>query len=286
MGTNMKSKSVLEPKVLLRMARTEFEGRSRIVGLWRTHGKRQGLPWALAYPAVDELNQRHGTNVKIIGPHLAEHAVCEGGEVRRTLDFGYYFLVDEALFTGRLEKPLGKSIVAEFKDKKGNKYRSTLISTGKYEGETGIALVVIGLSTADFSVDIPEIGSGKLVELLQKVSLDEIVGKLRRIREIAIDVPDSRLIKVPNFKFWGSNWERLHPETMIPYVGEGKGPQRRLCSSKGRPVAGPVVRGVGSFGYGAREDMINAQNGISVLYGVVLEIPEADIEKFKIPGSR
>lgn len=294
------------PKVLMRgMAQVEFEGRKRTIAVCRTASEKQGLPWALAYPAVDELNQRHRTNVKIIGPHLAEKAVSTNGEVRGTLDFGDYFLVDQALFFEAHGKPIGKSIVSEYEDpqaryysrmakkgidirnlNKGHTFRASLVSTGKYEGRKGIALVVIGLSTADFSVDIPEIGSGKLVELLQHTSLGEIVEKLRKgetvIRETAVDVPDSRLIEVPGFRFWGSLYSPLHLETMIPHVRQRADEiiMRRLCLKKGRPSAGSIIRGVGSFGYDSRENMISTVHGIATPYGIVLEIPDADLGKF------
>ena len=190
------------------------------------------------------------------------------------------FFVDQALFIAK-GHVLGSTIVHDYKDGTGKSYRARLLSTGKYEGRENIALVAIGLSTADFSVEIPKIGGGYLPELLRDISLEEIMTKIRRgettIRETVVDIPDSRLLEVSGFHFWGSNWAALDPKTMIPHtiqIGETPGPLRRLCLKKNRDYCGPVVLGVGSYGYGRREDTISAVSGSAALYGMVLEVTD------------
>lgn len=275
------------PRRLMRTTTTVFEGKQRTFSVWRNSGPREGLPWALVYPTVDELNETNGTKLRVVGPHLAEHLVSRKEFGERLLSASY-FLVDSALFFEKGSKPIGKSIVSEFKDGQGNKYEASLRYTGMYEGREGIALVVIGLSTADFSVHIPEIGGGNLAALLTSVSISEITEKIRRgdtyIQETHVSVSDDRLIEVPRFEFWGSNWAPLHLKTMIPHVpksGEEVGSLRRLCLKRGKSSVGPQVRGVGPFGYGVRENIIGTNNGISAFEGVVLEVPKTDLQKLR-----
>lgn len=171
--------------------------------------------------------------------------------------------------------------VHDLKDSAGRTYRAQLLHTGEYEGSEDIALVAIGLSTADFSVDIPKVGDGRLPALLKKVELGEIMKKIGKgettVRETLVDIPDSRLLKVRGFHFWRSNWAALDPRTMIPHTvqeGETPGPMRRMCVRKGRPYCGPVILGVGSYGYGRREDTIPALTGPGALDGIVVEVTD------------
>lgn len=259
---------------------TRFDGRIRHVYVHTDSGQKEGFPWALAYAEVRGFSRSQRSNrlqAKIIDPHLGQNIVTED-KFKASLEMVTEFFVDQALFIAR-GHVFGSTVVHDYRDKDGKSYRASLRSTGKYEGREDIALVAIGLSTADFSVDIPKIGDGRLPALLRNTSLNEIMARIRRgettVQETMVDIPDNRLLEVPGFNFWGSNWAALDPKTMIPHtvqIGETPGQLRRMCIKKNREYCGPVVLGVGSYGYGRREDTVSAVSGSGAFYGMVLEI--------------
>jgi len=134
-----------------------------------------------------------------------------------------------------------------------------IISTGKYKGEKGIALVVPELTADDIQKD----------------------GK-----DIVIAVSDTRLVVVPDFPS-EDGWYIPHAETGLPngkkvdYSDEARYLYMRDSSYVGLPVRGDV-----NFYDGYGRQGVYAGCGPSYGLGVAVEVPEGDAAKIEGSSSK
>jgi len=197
-----------------------------------------------AHPLVEAFNKEHGTNLTIVSHKVANVALTVG-ETWRSLPT---FPVDAFIAYEKPGTRLGKKIVFS-----PDGQPKVVLATGKYKGEKDVALVALGISSADFKKDGNSITS---------------------------DIPESRLILVPNFP--GPNrWYMLHAETGVPHGvdvagGPGTGCLYRLNNSS---YAGFLVRSGDNFNGMSR--VINACYGASYRLGMVAEVPEGDVAKIQ-----
>ena len=106
------------------------------------------------HPLVDGFNAENGTKLKVVS-HAVADVACTIGDTWRSLPV---FPVDASIAYEKPGVKLGKEIVfsAEGESK-------VVLATGKYKGESDVALVTLGVTSADFKkdgnslvLDIPE----------------------------------------------------------------------------------------------------------------------------------
>lgn len=199
------------------------------------------------HPLIESLNQEHGTNLKVISHRVADIALNFGKSYKCLPAFA----VDASIAYEKPGKKLGKEIVFFASD--GSK---VVLATGKYKGERDVALVALGVTSADFK---------------------------RGGNSLVLDIPDSRLIVVPNFP--GSDgWYMPHLETGIPY-GENvhiSSKARYLWRLNDSSYVGLSVRGYyDSYIPTNKHGVLLRCNMPSVRLGVVAEVPDADFAKIQ-----
>ena len=155
------------------------------------------------------------------------------------------FAVDASIAFEKPRTELGRHIAFSFGDEP-----KVVLPTHMYEGERDIALVALGLSSADFKKE-----RGFLV----------------------LDIPERRLIAVPDFPL-KSGWHRPHSRTGVPHgerVGIGSDARNlnRLIDSS---YAGLLVRSGCGF-----NRLVSAFYTSSARFGVVAEVPEGDVARIE-----
>ncbi len=194
------------------------------------------------HPLVEGFNREHGTNLTVISHKVADVAQSVG-ETWRSLPNPY--AVDASIAYEKPGTKLGKEVVFSAD---GNP--RVVLATGKFQGEKDVALVVQGLSSADFKKD----GNS-----------------------ITLDIPESRLILVPDFPS-SDTWYMPHAETGVPHGKKvaRSSDARYLYRLEKSSYVGLLVRldVYANWGQG-----VYAYYRSSYSLGAVAEVPVLDIPK-------
>ena len=199
-----------------------------------------------AHPLVEGFNVEHGTKLRVVPSGVAD-AALRSPKIWNNQYFEFVTNVAIAFETRGVK--LWKEIV--FCSGEGE--RAVLLSTGMYKGEKDIALVAMGLSSVDFHKD----GDYTL-----------------------LDIPENRLVAVPNFPFAVNGNYNLDPKTGIPHgidVGE-RSDSRFLSKNTERPYVGLLTMGASDVCF----PYYHASYGRDNLLAVVAEVPEEDVKKIEI----
>ena len=192
-----------------------------------------------AHPLVEGFNREHGTNLTVISYKVAD-VVQTVGETRKSLPT---YAVDASIAYEEPYTKLGKEIVfaAEGEPR-------IVLATGRYNGGKDIALVALGVTSVDFKRD----GNS-----------------------LTLDIPESRLIAVPNFPY-SEDWYRPHTKTGVPHGinTEQSSGARYLSRLNDSSYVGLLVRGGVNW-----EQFVDASCHASGRFGVVAEVPEWDVAK-------
>jgi hypothetical protein len=209
-----------------------------------------------AHPLVEDFNRQHGTNLTVVSHKVADAALTVAKEGIRSF-FGYFFLPTTFPVGASIayEKPgtkLGKEIVLSVGDEP-----RVVLATGKYKGEKDIALVALDLALEDF--------------------------KRERGKGIVLDIPESRLVVVPNFPS-RDGWYMPHAVTGVPqgrkkYDSDTRYLYRYLYRLEDSSYVGLPVRGSGILDM--QTVFANLRASSSFMLGVVAEVPEADVTKIE-----
>ncbi|MDO8554646.1 MAG: hypothetical protein Q7S22_07600 [Candidatus Micrarchaeota archaeon] len=200
-----------------------------------------------AHPLVDAFNAGHRTNLTVVSHRVADIALTVL-ETWKKLPTG--FPVDALIAYEQPGNKLGREIVFSSEGEP-----RVILATGKFKGEKDVALVALGVRSADFKKD----GSS-----------------------IVLDIPDNQLIVVPYFPD-SDGWYMPHAETGVP-KGRDAGQDfdaRFLYRLDNSSYVGFLVRD-SEYGYrrqGVKGGVVIALHGASVELGVVAEVPDADITK-------
>jgi hypothetical protein len=199
-----------------------------------------------AHPLVEGFNAEHGTNLTVVSHKVADVALTVGGTWRRMP----VFAVDASIAYEKSGTKLGKEIVFSAQGEP-----KIALATGKFKGEKDVALVALGVTSADFKKD----GNS-----------------------FVLDVPENRLISVPNFP--GSDgWYMPHAETGVPQgrqVGQSSD-ARYLYRLDDSSYVGLLVRNGIYYDYHYNRQGVYANRRASYRLGVVAEVPDADIAKIE-----
>lgn len=191
-----------------------------------------------AHPLVEVFNRGNGTNLTVIS-HEVAHVAQTVGQTWINLPA---CAVDASI---AYEKP-GKKLESEIVFSADGEPR-VVLATGKYKGEGDVALVALGLTSADFKMD----GTS-----------------------IILNIPENRLIVVPKFPdIYG--WYIPHAETGVPTGSEvAQTPDARHLYRLNSSYVGLLVR---HFVYWRQG--VYAYCNVSSRLGMVAEVPEGDIAK-------
>jgi len=197
-----------------------------------------------AHPLVEGFNAEHGTSLTVISHKVADVAL-NVGETWRSLPA---FAVDASIAYETHGTKLGKEIVFSSEGEP-----RVVLATGKYKGERDVALVTLGVSSADFKKDG-----------------DSLV----------LDIPENRLVVVPNFP-GPDGWYMPHSETGVPHGKEVEesSDARYLYRLNDSSYVGLLVRGGSGNCYDGRN--VLADYLASNRFGVVAEAPEGDAAKIQ-----
>ncbi|MFP3949500.1 MAG: hypothetical protein ACLFUZ_00190 [Candidatus Micrarchaeia archaeon] len=235
-------------KLHMKTTRFELNGKPVTVGVLRKFSDRERIPLLEAPGAVKAANAEYGTNLRLISHKVLNHLLTKTDNWREIREV-FPCPAGEGLAYEKAGTKLGNQIVfAEEGEPR------VVISTGKYKGEKGIALVVPELTADDIQKD----------------------GK-----DIVIAVPDTRLVVVPEFPS-EDEWYMPHEETGIPsgkkveYSSEARHLWRRGSSYVGLPVRYDF------YYYDNRQDVFAGVLPHDVL-GVAVEVPAGDAAKIEGP---
>ncbi len=194
-----------------------------------------------AHPLVEGFNAEHRTGLSVVSHKVADAALND----RKTWRSLRAFPVDASIAYEKPGTELGNEIVSSI----GGAPR-VVLATGRFKGERDVALVALGLSAKDFKKD----GNS-----------------------VVLDISEDRLILVPNFP-GPDGWYLPHEPTGVPHgVEESASPDARcLYRSSNSPYVGVLVRGANGF---YDRDYVYALYWASGRFGVVAEVPEADVAK-------
>lgn len=253
-------------KLQMRTTTFQFEGKPATIGVLRSCDENGRPPLLKILRLIRATNSEYGTSLRLAGNRALDHLLtssCKAKDLRLENVLGRnrhrnYNEIQEVFpcVTGEAatyEKPgtkFGKQVV--FAEKDGPRL---IFPTWGYEGEEGIALVALGLTTRDIKKD----------------------GK-----DIILSVPESRLIVVPDFPS-ENGWHMPHPETGIPHG------QKVHCSIKSRELYRLNSSYVGlpyrsnSSHYTALFVHLDRPFGG---FGIAVEVPEEDAAKIEEPPAK
>lgn len=220
------------------LLKVDVQGQTRNLVVLRGKGSTRLFD---AHPLVERFNEENRTNLRVVQSNVADVALNVGTPYKLPS-----FPVDAIVAYERSGAELGSEIVFAAHDE-----IKVVLATGKYKGERDVALVALGLTSADFVKD----GNSFILA-----------------------IQDSRLIVVPNFPQW-DGWYMPHPETKIPHGRkvEPSADARYLLSSA-FPHVGILVRsGMTSSGI----QLIDTDSHPRMIHGVVAEVPDVDVSKIK-----
>jgi hypothetical protein len=212
-----------------------------------------------AHKEIEDINQKHGTNLRVISHDLADCAL-DGTLIERVANVTVrwiwesflpagLFPVDAAIGYEQWGVPFGDQIVYHAQD--GSR---VILPTGKYRGETDIGLVAVGLRSTDFKQD------GKTTIL---------------------DISDDRLVVttgIPDRSFWNIiSIPTVKPEEVgTPMYSSTKWVWR----NDDAPYVGLIARHAG-IDNEHRLQGVFANSLPSTRVGVVAEVPNADFRKLQ-----
>ncbi len=242
-----------EPARKLQMKTTTFALNSKLitVGILRKFNDRERTPLLETPGAVKAANSEYGTNLKLISHRVLNHLLTKTSNWKEVREV-FPCVAGEGMAYEKSGTKLGNQIV--FAEEGESR---VIISTGKYKGKKGIALVV------------PEL----IADDIQKDGND-----------IVLAVSDTRFVVVPNFPSV-DGWYLPHEGTGIPngkkveYSNEARYLRRRDSSYVGLPVRG-------DYNY-----VDNGRQGVFANYrpsgslGVAVEVPEGDAAKIEAPTA-
>jgi hypothetical protein len=235
-----------------------------------------------AHPLVEAFNNKHGTGLTVVSHPVADIALNFG----KTWQSLPIFAVDAAIAYEEPGTALGKEIVFSVQDEP-----RVVLASGKYQGEKDAALVTLGLTSADIAYTIGGI-TRTLKEIWETDGIESLLATdLGAVSEIQLLVTNDRLKWVQNFPA-SSDWCRPHAETGVPQVevlepglipdrGEEDSPtdDRELCRLYSSYV-GLLVRN-SSIHIGNCRQGVDARYRASDQFGVVAEVPDADVPKIQ-----
>ncbi|MBI4399623.1 hypothetical protein HY570_02640 [Candidatus Micrarchaeota archaeon] len=195
---------------LVKITQFDYNGNQRAIGVL-TGPK---LRFSDIFPAIDSFNRENGTNLRLIGPDVAEHLLTRTTEWRAVSEHRVVrFPVNMVIAYEQPGKPIGPEIVFAFE-----KHPTVTLSVPEdHQGKIDIALCVINLTATDF---VQEGGNVRLA------------------------VPKERLILVQAFPKDDGSYP-VDPAILIPHGQQVADSleARRLCRAAGISYVGPVTRG-------------------------------------------
>ena len=224
-----------------------------------------------AHPLVESFNKEHGMGLTVISHPVADVAL-NVGETWRSLPA---FAVDASIAYEKPGTRLGKEIVFSAEGEP-----RVVLATGKYEGRCDIALVALGLKSADIAYTIGS-QTRTLEEIWTKDGIDSLLAiDVKKVITIQLLVNDDRLMAVPDFPCQ-NGWYMPHAETGVPHGRkvDGSSDARYLYRLNDSSYVGLLVR-VGIYVCGDGQSVI-AYYGASIRFGVVAEVPEGDAAKIE-----
>ena len=219
-----------------------------------------------AHPFVESFNTKYGTNLKLLSPKVADAALAPGpGRLELPS-----FAVDASIAYEAPGTKLGKHIVFSVEGAP-----KVVLDTGSAKGEKDVALVAVGLTSADIAYTFDN-KTRTLREIITKHGIEPLLSAdFRAIKEIELRIPDDRLIIVPDFPE-KDGWYIPHDTTVPqgPVVSNAPGARKfnRLTQNS---YVGLMIRSGGRS--------IGAYAWPSERLGVVVEVPGADTPRY--PGT-
>ena len=193
------------------------------------------------HKAVADFNEKNRTNVTVVSPSVAHATSSFSYQLQQILigpvsyQTSGLFLLNACIAYERRGVPLPKELAL-------TRANRVVIDTGKYAGESGIALAVLGVGAHEVIKD----------------------GK-----ETRFNIPDSRFIPV-QIPFVSGSCSL--DENGIPTRTSGTGAQYHFSRREDQPFVGFLISS------GSR---IYATATSSDIFGIVVEVPESDIQKVK-----
>lgn len=196
-----------------------------------------------AHPLVEAFNRENGTNLRVISHKVADVAQTVGD----TWESLPIHPVDASIAYEKPGTRLGREVVFI-----ADGEPPVVLATGKYKGEKDVALVALGVTSADF---------------------------VRDGNSITLAIPDSRLIVVPRFPA-SEGWYMPHATTGVPHGKQiaNSFDARYLYRLNGSSYVGLLVR---YHGCGYSRWGVFADYRASECVGVVAEVPEEDVAKIE-----
>ncbi len=192
-----------------------------------------------AYPLIEAHNARNSDQLRIISHQSADLALNFVG-VSAVLPS---FLVNMAIAYEKPDTRLGREIVFSLENEP-----RVVLATGKYFGEKDVALVVQGLSSADFAYIVNR-KERSLKEILDQDGIDALMAiDIRRLTEIRLLIGDDRLALVSNFPK-SNGWYLPHKDTKVPAIGATEPSLEMRYLDRLSSYAGFVVRNDGYAPY-------------------------------------
>jgi hypothetical protein len=225
---------------------------------------------------VETINRKHGTGLTVVSHEAADVALTGAGAWKNPPNFA----VDAFI---AYEKPgvrLGREIRPLVHGKPpADGEPNVVLETGRYDGETDVALIAMRLAPADLAYTLGSV-TRTLAELLNEWDPGWLEAlSSRDVNEIRVLVPDGRLMVVPDFPRY-SGWYMQDPSTGIPSGTQvfHRCPDARCLYRLNSPYVGLPVRG--DYFRGDRYGIL-ALWEMSYRLGVVAEVPDADVPKIQ-----
>ena len=235
-------------KLRMKTTKVDVEEKPVIVGILRKYGSTKMME---APSVVKSFNEENGTNVRLIRPTTADCLLVKTDRWKDVSD-AFPLTVDLAIAYEKLEQEIGDTVVwAE-----EGKPRVILATTGNAKGERDVAILVPDITAEDVKRE----GNGYV-----------------------IDVPQDRLVIVPDFPHF-DDWYDTYENTTVPCVDtvycehEARYLNRTKSEERDKPYVGLLVRDKNYDDYDRR--CVSAEYWPSDKFGVAVEIPEEDAEKF------
>jgi hypothetical protein len=202
-----------------------------------------GMRFSRIHPFLEELNDRMGTSFKLVEPRFAHRAFQD------LLACKMFASRDPIVLDGIIGYEKGKN---KLRDKivfaAGD--QRVIMQTGKYAGESRIALSAVRLTSSDL-----EVGE----------------------KEILVAIPESRIIPIENFPP-EPDWHLLHSETKIPHGKQDRSSEFAKYLDR---VVGPYVGPFARHHFCGRDWLsVPANFDPSKTFRVAVEILESDLAKF------
>lgn len=238
-----KKKARLRELRKIKKTSVSFEGQRITLGILQLT---QSITWLDALKLVQELNIKHKTNFRLVRPEVADYLLIETRDWHRIKSV-WYAPVGAAIAYEEPGKPLDTQIIYAHEDEP-----RIILQTGSYQGQRDIALFVPNVTALDIQMD----------------------GK-----DIVLDIPVTRLIKIPDFPTGCGN-HLPYRKTTIPHgqllsTEDGS----RYLWRKDPSYVGPIIR---DFNVGnARARVISAHFPSSMKLGLLIEIPHKEMQTFE-----